>query len=164
MYNPDQPPKKIGKPTHKGTRNKGNKIKHINILTINVRGIKSKMDSLETTLHTQITHIAGITETHLTSGESINIPGYEWKGKERKKKEGGGIGFLIRTDIANMIEDIDGQNDQAETKWIKLKKKKKKKNNMHSSHIRNARKCTDRKSRKPIQRTNNRHKQTPTKE
>ena len=125
MYNPDQPPIKIGKPTHRGTRNKGNKIKHINILTINVRGIKSKIDSLETTLHTQRTHIAGITETHLTSGESINIPGYEWKGKERKNQDGGGIGFLIRTDIANIIEDIDGQNDQAETKWIKLKTKKK---------------------------------------
>ena len=106
------------------------------------------MDSLETTLHTQITHIAGITETHLASGESINIPGYEWKGKERKTQEGGGIGFLIRTDITNMIEDIDGQNDQAETKWIQLKTKQK---HMHSSNIRNARKCTDRKSRKPIQ-------------
>ena len=72
-FNPDHPPNKIG---------------------------KSKIDSIESTLHTQGTHIAGITETHLTSGESINIPGYEWKGKERINQDGGGI----RTDIINMID------------------------------------------------------------
>ena len=48
---------------------------------------------------------------------------HEWKGKERINQEGGGIGFLIRTDILDMIEDLDGPTDQAETKWIKLKNK-----------------------------------------
>ena len=113
----------MGKPTHRGKRNH-RKINNLKILTINVRGIKSKLDSLEKTLHTLGTHIAGITETHLARGETINIPGYEWRGKERNNKEGGGIGFLIRKVIINITEDIEDLNPQSETKWIKLKTKK----------------------------------------
>ena len=111
-YHPDQPPRKVGKPTHRGERNH-RKINNLKILTINVRGIKSKLDSLEKTLHTLGTHIAGITETHLARGETINIPGYEWRGKERNNKEGGGIGFLIRKDIINITEDIEDLNPQS---------------------------------------------------
>ena len=114
----------MGKPTHRG---KGitTKLNNLKILTINVRGIKSKLDSLEKTLHTLGTHIAGITETYLTRGETINIPGYEWRGKERNNnKEGGGMGFLIRKYIINITEDIEDPNPQSETKWIKLKTKK----------------------------------------
>ena len=42
----------------------------------------------------------------LTDRETINIPGYEWKGKERKNQAGGSIGFMIRTDISHMVEEI----------------------------------------------------------
>ena len=46
-------------------------------------------------------------------------------GKEKKEQNqaGGGIGCMIRTDISNMVEEIDGPNEQAKTKWITLKTK-----------------------------------------
>ena len=147
----------MGKPTHRGKRNH-KKLNNLKILTINVRGIKSKLDSLEKTLHTLGTHIAGITETHLTRGETINIPGYEWRGKERNNKEGGGIGFLIRKDIINITEDIEDLNPQSETKWIKLKTKKQ---NQHGHHVWPTRKHTNKPNNNPVPRTNNKHKQKP---
>ena len=52
--------------TRRGKRKcKGNIMKHLKILTINIRGLKSKTNSLTTALHTHGTHIAGLTETHL---------------------------------------------------------------------------------------------------
>jgi len=112
-----------GKRTHRGKRNNNrHKIDKLKILTINIRGIKSKTNTLENTLLTHGTHIAGITETHLSKGEKINIKGYKWVGKERKDKQGGGIGFLIRNDIANLTETTEpNPNHSTETLWLKLK-------------------------------------------
>ena len=45
------------------------------------------------------------------------------KEKTEKNQAEGGIGFMIRTDISNMVEEIDGPSELTETKWIKLKTK-----------------------------------------
>ena len=80
-------------------------------MTINTRGIKSKIKSLTSALHTMGIHIAGITETHLASNEEVTIPGYKWLGKPRKSREGGGVGFLIRNDMKNLIEEKQKLNE-----------------------------------------------------
>ena len=51
------------------------KLNNLKLLTINVRGIKSKLKSLKSALQSHGTDIAGITETLLRPGESINIEG-----------------------------------------------------------------------------------------
>ena len=107
--------------THRGRRkNTKHKLDKLKILTINVRGIKSKTKTLENTLLTHGTHIAGIIETHLGKGETIYIEGYKWVGKERNDKQGGGLGFLIRNDIANMTETQDHHDPITETLWLKI--------------------------------------------
>ena len=83
-------------------------IENLKLLTINTRGIKSKCMSLTTALHQPGTHIAAITETQLTSNENINIQGYKWIGKNRETGKGGGVGFLIRNDIDNIVSEIKG--------------------------------------------------------
>ncbi len=69
---------KVRRGARKGPRKT---VRQINILTINTRGIKSKIQSLTATLETLDIHIAGITETYLQTGEEIAIPGYIWIGK-----------------------------------------------------------------------------------
>ena len=92
---------------------------------MNVRGIKSKLKSVESALHSHGTHIAGMTETHLTEGEQINIPGYIWIGKPRHHKEGGRVGFLIRQDISKLVEVMNNpQQSIAESLWISIKTRK----------------------------------------
>ena len=100
---------------------KSTKINKLKILTINVRGIKGKLTSLTSALNTHGTHIAAITETLLGNNEKITIPGYTWKGKNREKKKGGGVGFLIRDDIKNLTTDIQIETSHTEIKWIRLK-------------------------------------------
>ena len=51
------------------------------------------------------TKIAGITETHLNGNEQMYIDGYQWYGLSREEKEGGGVGFLIKNELTNLIED-----------------------------------------------------------
>ena len=46
-------------------------------------------------------------KTHLNKDETINIEGYTWLGNPRKDRAGGGVGLLIRNDIANLTETID---------------------------------------------------------
>ena len=99
-------------------------MKKLKILTINTRGIKSKLTSLTAALHSNGTHIAAITETHLNNKEEVTIPGYQWLGKNRAHQEGGGVGFLIRNDIKDQIEEIEmTEENLMEKKWIKLKGK-----------------------------------------
>ena len=70
------------------------KIKQISFFNINVRGVKSKLDSLESLLTSNDIDIAGITETHLNGNEQIYVDGYQWYGHSREEKGGGGVGFL----------------------------------------------------------------------
>ena len=74
---------------------KQKQLEKLKILTINVRGLKSKLKSVESVLQTHGTHLAGITETHLDKGEEITLPGYIWIGKTRKNQDGGGVGFFV---------------------------------------------------------------------
>lgn len=94
----------------------------LNIMTVNVRGVKSKLDSLETLILTNDIDIVGITESHLQGQETVFIDGYQWIGKNRET-EGGGIGFLIKKKWMPIISQ-DEVNKEMEILWIHLKSKK----------------------------------------
>ncbi len=97
---------------------------HLKLLSINVRGIKSKLKSLESTLQATGTHIAGISETHLQPKEIIHIEGYVWIHKARDSCGGGGVGFLIRNDIFPAIQSIKNKEDTGlKIMWIKINTK-----------------------------------------
>ena len=91
------------------------------LLTVNTRGIKSKITSLTTALHMHGTHIAAITETHLEEMETVQITGYQWVGRNRDKN-GGGVGFLIRNDIKGIVTESESPHSEyIENMWIKVK-------------------------------------------
>ena len=51
-------------------------------------------------------NIIGISETHLSGDDIIELDGYIWMGKNRKlvKKASGGVGFLIREELLNKFD------------------------------------------------------------
>ena len=67
----------------------------LKLLYANVRGINGKLISLKGILETTQPLIVGLTETHKNVDSNLNINGYIWIGRERKQKQGGGIGLLI---------------------------------------------------------------------
>ena len=109
--------------TRRGKRTNAKKaITKLRLRTINTRGIRSKLTSLTAALHTHSTHIAAITETHLNAKNEVSVTGYQWLGKNRTDREGGGVGFLIRNDIKDKVQIIDTtEGTDSEILWIKLK-------------------------------------------
>ena len=73
--------------------------KDLRVVQINTRGIKSKLDELDTLISDlKDPDIIIISETWLKKGEEnfIKIKGYKFEGIPREHKKGGGVGFLIK--------------------------------------------------------------------
>ena len=103
------------------------KNKEITIATINVRGLKGKIKSLQSLLQTEKITIALITETMLKKGEKISIKGYRWAEKSRTNNRGGGVGILVSEKIAqNTTEDnTSDEHESLESKWIQIESRPK---------------------------------------
>ncbi len=99
------------------------KNKHITIATINVRGAKGKIKSLESLLTTEKIQVAIITETMFKNKEAYNIKGYKWIARNRKNQDGGGVGILVSNDVANHTTEINEieENENLESVWIEIK-------------------------------------------
>ena len=84
--------------------------------------MKGKIRSLESLLEAEKIQIALITETKLKEKQKINIKGYKWIGKNRKNKDGGGVGILTTQHLEkHVLEDNNGEDHESvETQWIKL--------------------------------------------
>ncbi len=99
------------------------KNKQVTIAVLNVRGLKGKTRSLETILEAGKIKIAAISETHLKNNETPNIKGYKWAERNRRNREGGGVGILIANDIAKATiqkENLE-EDEKTEVTWIELK-------------------------------------------
>ena len=73
--------------------------KDLRVIQINTRGIKSKLDELDTLISDlKNPDIIIISETWLKKGEEnfIKIKGYKFEGMPREHKKGGGVGILIK--------------------------------------------------------------------
>ena len=111
----------------KWRRPRTRKNKEITIASINVRGLKGKIRSLESLLKTENIEITLITETMLKKGDQISIKGYRWTERPRPNNKGGGVGILIAEKIANITSDDNKceEHEQLETKWIRLESRPK---------------------------------------
>ena len=96
--------------------------KELTITTINVRGIKGKIKSLESLLQAEKIDIALITETKMRKGDQISIKGYRWIEKQRTGNKGGGVGILVSEKIANNTTENNNLDDHEllESKWIRI--------------------------------------------
>ena len=91
--------------------NNGSDLK---IVHLNIRGLKSKINDLSDLLvKLKNPEIIMLNETWLKESDNnrIILPNYKYEGIPRNNKKGGGVGFLIRTDILyrtrnDLISDI----------------------------------------------------------
>ena len=87
--------KKINKKRVKRKKTKEKKLTNLKIYYVNIRGIRSKIVSLEEILERTKPDVLGIVETHLEEGEELEIEGYNCIRKDRNK-DGGGVLIAIR--------------------------------------------------------------------
>ena len=92
----------------------------------NARGIKSKVNSLKQILINKSSEIIALCRTHLKQNEKVNVPGYKWIGLNRNDKDGGGIGFLINSNIVKSCFVERQTNDGIEIMTVRLELKENK--------------------------------------
>ena len=106
----------------------------LNIMQLNIRGIINKQKDLSSLLFEcygpkTTVDLITLSETLLTESNKslIDLPGYQFQGKTRKTKKGGGVGFLTNDSIDSVLRDdlnIDSKFMEHATMEIKLKNQK----------------------------------------
>ena len=92
-------------------------FKNFKLYYNNIRGIKSKMASLQDIINEYDPHVICINETHLGQDEGINIKGY--KVFYNNKKEGrGGIVIGIKNKFKHLSIEIETKTEEFETLWV----------------------------------------------
>ncbi|XP_071959459.1 uncharacterized protein [Antedon mediterranea] len=105
----------------KSRNDKNNECSNIKIAFNNVNRVKSKIYEIDHFLKDNSIQILGLAETFLQNDQTIDINSYKWIGKNRKSKNGGGIGFLISEAITIMDDNYFDPHDDYERLWIKVK-------------------------------------------
>jgi len=93
----------------------------LKIFYANARGIRSKIHSLKsilTDLHE--INIVALAETNLSGNSKIVIPGYKWIGSNRRNKEGGGVGFLVKNSLLGNTTISKMPCNSTECLWLKI--------------------------------------------
>ena len=108
------------KKVKRGKRIKKN-LENFKILYVNIRGIKSKVKSLENIAQEEKPTLIAIAETILKEKEEIEIEGYAILPKN-KTAEGKGRGVLIavKKEIEHISTIVMEDDDPAEQLWIKV--------------------------------------------
>ena len=107
---------------NKKRRKRIRKNKTLTVAAVNIRGVKGKIRSLESLLDAYKIDIVLISETMLKNNEQLNIKGYKWVGKNRRNRNGGGVGILISSKYAGSTTEITHleSNENLEAVWIRL--------------------------------------------
>ena len=115
---------KVHQPSNNIRKERRKIHENLKLMSINVRGIKSKVSAISAALNTHGTHICCISETLLAEGEDIHIDGYKGITKSRKK-DGGGVMILIRNDITPHVDIPEEKpvDNHMEIIWIRTKSK-----------------------------------------
>ena len=98
------------------------------VIQLNIRGFVNKQEKLSRLLHAlgglNKVNAVILNETWLyaETDKYINIPGYDWIGKCRKGKMGGGVGILVSNDQQyRRREDLELKEDNIEHLVLELK-------------------------------------------
>ena len=98
------------------TRKCYNKFK---VYYVNIRGIKSKRESLQEIIDKEKPVIICITETHLGEDEQFNISGYKVFLNNRNN-EGGGVLIGVKDEISSVAVEVKKEQVSHEAIWIKI--------------------------------------------
>ena len=116
---------KVNKKTRRSQNKLRNSFKSFKVYYVNIRGIKSKLVSINRILLDHKPQVVCITETHLEQNEKIKIEGYELYYNDNKKGKGGII-IGVREELKNITIETEKILDKYQTLWIKINNKKNK--------------------------------------
>ena len=96
-----------------------NKLSQFNVLYNNLRGYKSKVQSIRRIIEEKDPTILALAETKLCEGEDVKIEGYEIERVDRKE-DGGGVLIAYKTCIKNIMSIVKEERENCEILWMKV--------------------------------------------
>ena len=111
--------KKLRNKTRRSKRKKKGKT-DIKIMYSNIRGYRSKRNSLIQILEEVKPDIVLLIETNLKGNTAINVPGYRAVCRNRKNFDGGGLAILVNNSIKQNIFIHKIEDNNVECIWIRL--------------------------------------------
>lgn len=92
---------------------------NMKIYFVNIRGWKSKKESIESIIEELKPDIVGIVETHLERNEKVEVEGYTTLRNDRNE-EGGGILLMAKEIYKETIIEVERTNDTVEGIWVTM--------------------------------------------
>ena len=93
-----------------------NSLKNLANLYVNIRGLKSKLDSLENIITEVDPSIMCLVETHLKETDQVDVGGYTLV----FRNDSGGILVALKDTIKNIAIRIESSNEVGQTLWAKI--------------------------------------------
>ena len=119
----EREPKQKGreKGTKKMRRSKRirNSFKNLKLLYVNIRGLKSKTDSLANIEEVHPSIIC-LVETHLDEAERVQLEGFKSIFRSDKSSESGGIMVTVKDKPKNIVIQLGETKEVGQTLWIRL--------------------------------------------
>ena len=103
-----------------------NALKNFKIYYQNVRGLKSKLDSLQERIDDYQPALVCIVETNMQKEEEIQISSYSLVYRNDRSANSGGILIEVRDNIKNINLELTQENKVGQSLWILLTNTKKK--------------------------------------
>ena len=102
-----------------------NVLKNFKIYYQNVRGLKSKLDSLQEMIDDYQPALVCIVETHMQKEEEIQMPGYSLVYRNDRSANSGGILIGVRDNIKNISLELTQENKVGQSLDLTHKHKEK---------------------------------------
>ena len=100
-----------------------NKMKNVSIMYLNIRGLKSKLESLKEIIDEQKPDIIALVETLLCENDAIELKNYEIIRNDREAG-GGGVLIAIKKEMKSIVIEDGTCKETTDTLWIRIYNKK----------------------------------------
>ena len=120
---PSKRPKKNVKEQIRRSKNIKNRHRDFNIYYQNVRGLKSKIDSLAETIDDYEPTLICLVETHLSKEEQIQIPGYKIFRNDGTNNSRG-ILIVIKEKLKTIVVEVTREEEIGQSLWVLLNNQK----------------------------------------
>ena len=120
---PSKRPKKNVKEQIRRSKNIKNRHRDFKIYYQNVRGLKSKIDSLAETIDDYEPTLICLVETHLLKEEQIQIPGYKIFRNDGTNNSRG-ILIALKEKLKTIVVEVNREEEIGQTLWVLLNNQK----------------------------------------
>ena len=97
-----------------------NALTNFKVFYQNIRGLKSKVDSIMETISDYQPILICLVETHLQKEEEIRIPGYSQIFRNDRSGNSGGIMLAVKENIKTVTLEVTQEKEIGQSLWILL--------------------------------------------